>query len=135
MYTLTSDGRASCTLSGYPQIALFTASGTRLPFRYRRGGGQYVTSAPPAKVTLAPGAAAYVLIAKYRCDLGGRALAAIIRLTLPAPRPAAITRPISTRRLPVIAYCRGGPGDPGQVISVSPIEPAASAAYSNSPSR
>ena len=130
LYTLTNDGRAGCALSGYPGVALYTASGARLPFRYRRGGGQYVTSAPPPRVTLAPGAIAYVLVAKYRCDLGWRALPATVRLTLPGPRPTVVTRPLDPRRLPALPYCRGGPGDPGQVISVSPIEPAASATYS-----
>ena len=130
IYTHTNDGRASCVLSGYPRVALNTASGARLPFRYRRGGGQYVTSAPPPKVTLAPGHTAYVLVAKYRCDLGWRALPATIELTLPGPQQTVITRLIDPRRLPALPYCRGGPGDPGQVISVSPVERTASQTYS-----
>ena len=130
LYTLTPDGRASCVLSGYPQVALYSASGARLPFRYRRGGGQYVTSAPPPRVTLAPGHTAYLLVAKYRCDLGWRALPAAIKLALPGPQQTVITHLIDPRRLPALLYCRGGPGDPGQVITVSPIEPTASGTYS-----
>ena len=129
MYTLTNRGRVSCTLAGYPDIALFTASGARLPFHYTRGHGEYVTSAPPTTAVLAPGVSAYVLVAKYRCDLGSQLNAAAIRLTLPGPQPVVLTGRVAADGAGVseLSYCRGGPADPGQVIAVSPIEPTPNA--------
>jgi hypothetical protein len=96
---------------------LFDAAGGELPFTYRQGGDQVVTSHPPARVSLAPGGTAYVTINKYRCDLGAEGAASAVevlppgdtadlRLTLPVP-PTALT------------YC--SPGDPGSTVSVSPI--------------
>jgi len=70
MYALTNRGPAACTLKGYPRVVLTEATGAVLPFRYAKGGGAYATSARPVTVVLAHGASAYVLVAKYRCDLG-----------------------------------------------------------------
>ena len=39
MYVLTNRGSVARTLSGYPQIVLYDATGAALPFRYARGGG------------------------------------------------------------------------------------------------
>jgi hypothetical protein len=131
LYTLTNRGRAGCTLAGYPDVALLAASGAPLPFRYRRGGGPYVTSAPPVSVVLPSGAAAYVLVAKYRCDLGIRTVATAIRVTLPIPGRTPVTiRPIAAGGAGSFPYCRGGSGDPGQVVSVFPVEATVSATSS-----
>ena len=89
MYALTNRGPVACTLSGYPQVVLYDAKGAALPFRYDKGGGAYVTSRKPAPVVLARGASAYVLVAKYRCDLGIVRNATAIRLALPGARGAA----------------------------------------------
>jgi hypothetical protein len=58
MYALTNRGQVACTLKGYPQVVLTDATGAVLPFRYTKGGGAYVTSAPPVSVVLAHGASA-----------------------------------------------------------------------------
>jgi hypothetical protein len=132
-YALRNRGPVSCALAGYPDVALYTASGARLPFRYTRGRGPYVTSVPPVTIVLAPRASAYVLVAKYRCDLGIRADAATIRITLPAPRRAVLSGaafPSPGAGVMVLSYCRGGSADPGQVVAVSPIERAPGAASS-----
>ena len=125
MFALTNRGPVTCTLSGYPQVVLYDAGGAALPFRYARGGGAYVTSRKPVTVVLARGASAYVLVAKYRCDLGVARNATTIRLILPAARGAAFAgrEAVATRGAAGLSYCRGGPRDPGQVIAVSPVEP------------
>ena len=84
LYTLANRGPAACTVRGYPQVTLYDARGRALPFRYANGGGAYVTARKPVTVVLAHGAMAYVLAAKYRCDLGIAQNAATIRLALPA---------------------------------------------------
>jgi hypothetical protein len=124
IYALTNKGAVTCALSGYPKVVLYDAEGAALPFRYARGGGAYVTSRKPATVVLARGASAYVLVAKYRCDLGIARNATVIRLTLPTRGAAFAGREaLAIAGAGGLSYCRGGPRDPGQVIAVSPVEP------------
>jgi hypothetical protein len=125
MYALTNRGAVACALSGYPRAVLYDAEGVALPFHYARGGGAYVTSRKPVTVVLARGASAYVLVAKYRCDLGVARNATTIRLTLPAAHRAAFAgrEAVGTGGAADLSYCRGGQHDPGQVIAVSPVEP------------
>jgi hypothetical protein len=70
-------------------------------------------------VVLARGAWAYVLVAKYRCDIGIARSAAAMWLTLPAAHGATF----AGRKPTGLPYCRGGRQDPGQTITVSPVEP------------
>ncbi len=115
MYALTNRGSAACTLKGYPQVVLTDATGAVLPFRYAKGGGAYVTSAKPVTVVLAPGASAYVLVAKYRCDLGVHSNATAIRLTLPTAHGTAFAgrEAVGVSGSTGMSYCRGGRHDPG----------------------
>jgi hypothetical protein len=125
LYALANRGPVTCALTGYPRVALYDARGAVLPFRYASGGGAYVTSAKPLTVVLARGAAAYVLVAKYRCDLGIARNATAIRLTLPAAHGAAFAgrEAVGIAGGAGLSYCRGGQHDPGQAIAVSPVEP------------
>jgi len=132
LYAVANRGAQTCTVRGYPQVRLYDAGGRVLPFRYADGGGAYVTSGRPATVVLASGAAAYVLVAKYRCDLGTARAAVTIELTLPAGRGQvfAARELVGVAGPPGLSWCRGGPQDPGQLVTVSPVEPAAQAASS-----
>ena len=125
MYALTNRGPAACTLTGYPQVVLTDATGAVLPFRYANGGGPYVTSARPVTVVLAHGASVYVLVAKYRCDLGIETTATAIRLTLPTTQGVAFAwrEAVGISGSMGLSYCRGGQHDPGQLVAVSPVEP------------
>ena len=124
LYTLANRGPAACTVRGYPQVALYDARGRVLPFRYTDGGGAYVTARKPVTVVLAHGAMAWVLAAKYRCDLGIAQNAATIRLALPAAGGQVFSsrQPVGRSGPPGLSYCRGGPRDPGQLVTISPIE-------------
>jgi Protein of unknown function (DUF4232) len=132
MYALANRGPVTCTVHGYPQVVLYGANGDVLPFHYATGGGAYITSSKPATVVLTHGASAYVLVAKYRCDLGIARNATAIQLTLPAAHggvfaqreAAGISGPAG------LSYCRGSQHDPGQLVTVSPVEPTAQAASS-----
>ena len=132
MYALANRGPVTCTVRGYPQVVLYGANGDVLPFHYATGGGPYVTSSKPATVMLAHGASAYVLVAKYRCDLGIARNATAIRLTLPAAHGGVLTQreAVGISGPAGLSYCRGGPHDPGQLVTVSPVEPTAQAASS-----
>ena len=132
MYALTNRGPAACTLKGYPQVVLTDATGAVLPFRYAEGGGAYITSARPVTVVLAHGASAYVLVAKYRCDLGIENNATTIRLTLPRTHGAAFVwrEAVGISGSTGLSYCRGGQHDPGRLVGVSPVEPTQQATTS-----
>lgn len=122
-FMLTNRGPLACTISGYPQVTLYDSRGVAMPFRYATGGGVYVTASKPAIVTLAAGKSAYVLVAKYRCDLGVADDSTAIQLTLRAHQgPAFSGREPIGAGLSGLAYCKGGREDPGQLVTVSPIE-------------
>jgi len=129
-YTLTNRGRRACTLTGYPQVALYDAHGRPLRFHYAHQLRPYLIAITPTVVTITPAASADVLAVKYTCVLGELRNAATIRLTLPGAHPSVLTAPVARNGLGVsaLSYCRGGPDYPGQTIAVSPIEPANAAA-------
>ena len=109
---LVNRGSGTCRVRGYPNIVLQDRHG-RIPFVITHRGDQMVTSKPPVTITVRPHRAAYVLLNNYRCDLGGRRSATLLRigastlhLTDPYRRPN---------------WC--GKGDRGSILAVSPYEP------------
>jgi len=132
IYLLTNRGRRACSVRGYPHVALYARDGMALRFRYADGGGTYVTARKPVTIVLPHRASAYILVAKYRCDLGIMRDAASIRITLPTARSAILSYRV---RLGIsgaagLSYCKGGRHDPGQLITVSPVEPTFAATSS-----
>ena len=129
LFALKNRSSVGCGVEGYPRIVLYGSQGTVLPFHYTHGGS-YVTREKPVTVVLAPGSSAYVLVAKYRCDLGVVRTAATIKLTLHAVGGLTFTGREAVGGLGSedLSYCRGGPHDPGQTIEISPIEPTQLAA-------
>jgi Domain of unknown function (DUF4232) len=125
MFALRNRGRAACSLLGYPRVRLFDGRGV-LPFRYGYGTGSYLPRLRPRRVLLRPGRSAFVLVVKYRCDRGGTRSASRIELTPPGGRFALTGRRLA-RRLGDYEYCRGGPGDPGNLLQISPVSPSAQA--------
>jgi hypothetical protein len=75
-------------------------------------------------VTVQPGGAACILVAKYRCDLGELRDATTIRLTLPGTVSVLADPLPPDGGVSALPYCRGGADDPGQTVTVSSIEPA-----------
>ena len=118
---LANGSSSACFLEGYPRITLDDAGQTVLPFSYEHGG--YQTAGPgPQRVALAPGATAYVMINKYRCDLGDEGTAATLGLI---PPDGTSTLTVTIAGLRDFSYC--GPGDPGSTVDISPVEPTAAA--------
>jgi hypothetical protein len=118
--TITNTGTVPCTLDGYPTVSYLDAQGEVVPFTFRHGD-QEVTSQPPQSVVVIPGHAAYVLTNKYRCDIRQVSFAAVMDLVPPGQTQALHLSSFAP-------YC--GPGDPGSVIAVSPIEPNLQMAFS-----
>ena len=121
-FALVNSGPGTCMLDGYPQVRFVTAAGTTLDFS-QVTQSQYIKKIAPRRVLLGVGAVAYVEIAKYRCDLGDLKTASQVQLTLPrAEEDTTLTVPGG------LAYCKGGVGDPGNVIAVTPVESSLGAA-------
>jgi hypothetical protein len=121
-YVLTNMSAHTCTLTGYPIVHLLDRHGRELPFRYVHAS-QYVTSKTPRTVHLAPGHSAYLLVAKYRCDVGDRDAVTTIRIDLPNPSSGSLAGRSSPdgSGISTMTYCTGGTDDPGQLVSVSPF--------------
>lgn len=103
-----------CTLFGVPAVQILAADGSVLPFHYTTKPTEYVPAQHPRTVVVTPhGATAMLLVAKYRCDSGILTPAAGIRVAIGNGTSS------STLAATDIAYCKGGPHDPGQVVAAS----------------
>jgi hypothetical protein len=119
---LTNRARAACALKGYPTLAFADARGA-IPFVILHAGDQMVTTGRPTRVVLPAGRSAFIVVNKYRCDLGGLRLARRLYIGLPS---GAGRRSFRLPAYPRLAYC--GARDPGSVIATSPFEPSLRAA-------
>ena len=122
--TLTNSSRAGCHLFGYPGVSFVDPGGRVLPLRYIWGGDQVVTSSKPVMVDLPAGGTAYVLVNKYRCDTTDLMQGAAVRLIPPDERTFL---QVSIMDNVPMDYC--GPGDPGSVVYVAPVEPSFDAVF------
>jgi hypothetical protein len=118
-------GTEACYLFGYPGIGVYDASNRLLPLDYHWGGDQEVTDAAPTRVGLAPGGTAYVLVNKYRCDLGIGDAGITLQLIPPDDTKSLV---LNIQNLMSEDYCV--PGADGSTLSISPIEPTVQATLS-----
>jgi len=122
--TLTNSSHAGCHLFGYPAVSFVDPGGRVLPLRYIWGGDQVVTSSKPVMVDLPAGGTAYVLVNKYRCDTTDLMQGAAVRVIPPDERTFLQVSIIDNVPMD---YC--GPGDPGSIVYVSPVEPSFDAVF------
>jgi Protein of unknown function (DUF4232) len=123
---LRNTAAAGCGLDGYPGIALLGSRGIRLPYGFRAGGDQMLTSAAPAPVWLPAGGTAYFGINKNACIARDIDLATVIRVIPPGAR-SALTLPAPSRR--IMDYC--GRGVVGSVVDITPVEPDIAAVFAH----
>lgn len=125
---LINRGRVSCVLNGYPVVS-FSDRRRLVPFVVRHGGGhggdQQVTLNSPRRLLIRPGRTAYVILNKYRCDLGSLRVATRMRLALPG-WPSGSVGSVSLRSLgAAFSYCKRV--STFNVVSVSPFVPSIAA--------
>ena len=114
-WLLTNTSPNPCSLYGFPQVDLFAADGATVPFSYTHTS-PYIRWPTPTRLVLAPGGAPALLwVSKSRCDRGDESVAVRVRVHLEA---GYVTGPVGNSSL---AYCVGGPQDPGQTVSVNPF--------------
>lgn len=123
---LTNRLRRSCEIIGYPTVSLLSDAQKTLPFHYLHEHSQYnMTTAPPKRITLPPDGHAYVLLTKYRCDLGDRADVALLQLAPPGTSAKLrLALPSYPSQSALLTFCKGGQSDPGNIVSISPVEPS-----------
>lgn len=113
--------RSECWLKGYPAVVLRDGRGA-IPFVYVHRGDIMVTSRPSRAVVLRPGASAYVLLDKFRCDLGSRRDSTSVQIGLEGSPVR--SHPVALRGGGLfISLCKPGLRAEGRVVFVSPFEP------------
>jgi hypothetical protein len=115
---LVNRGRRTCALRGYPVVALSDERGI-IPFVYRHGGDMMVTSRPPTLIELRTGQSAYVLIDKFRCDLGDVRTSTSVQISIRGSTFRSRLIPLPRMR---ISLCKPGISAEGRVVNVSPFE-------------
>jgi len=116
---LTNRG-SSCTLYGFPALWFEDAHG-RIPFQLRTGGDQMIAATPALPVQVRADGNAWVVVNHYRCDLGDKRTATIIRIGLSGAAKTNTVRVYIRDPYRRVDYC--GSGDPGSTITISPFEP------------
>lgn len=121
-FALANAARSSCSLDGYPTVTLLDSAGRVLPFQYGHRGDQMITAAAPKPVNEPGGGSAYFELNKNACVSFTRRQAAEIHVRLPGSNGSLSLR---LPHYPFIDYCP--PGDPGDGITLSPLEPTLAA--------
>jgi hypothetical protein len=99
----------------------------RIPFQVHKGTDQMIAARYALPVQVRRGGSAWVVINHYRCDLGSKRAANVIRIGLQdAAYPDTITMKVDNP-YSMVDYC--GKGDPGSTITVAPFEPTLTAAF------
>jgi hypothetical protein len=109
----------ACQVSGYPGVVLRDGGGV-IPFVYRHRGDIMVTSRPPRPVLLRTGGSAYLLLDKFRCDLGDRRRSTSVQIWLKGSTSGSRRVALGDMR---ISLCKPGIPAEGRVVNVSPFEP------------
>lgn len=121
-FTLRNVGASACSLDGYPAVTLVDAAGHRLSFAYGHRGDQMITAAAPARFLVPGGGFAYFALNKNACVSSTRRAATEIHVGVPGGKGILSLR---LPHYPLLDYCPAG--DPGNGITVSPIEPTPAA--------
>jgi hypothetical protein len=122
---LTNRGSA-CTLFGTPALWFEDAHG-RIPFQLRTGSDQMIAATYALPVQVRRGGSAWVVINHYRCDLGDKRAAGVIRIGLQPAAPANTVRVVIRSPYEQVDYC--GKGDPGSTITIALFEPTLASAF------
>jgi hypothetical protein len=129
IYTLTNTGSATCQIKGFPSLAVYTAKGKVVPFKYTHSS-EFLPLLKPKLVVLKPHASGYVWVGKYRCDLGITEIATKMRLGISGHGAGRIAAPVGQGgMISGWDYCKGGPKDHGNSIAIGPIAAKAYVGY------
>ena len=121
-FTLRNVHATACSLIGYPTVTLLDRENNLLPFAYGHHGDQMITAAAPITVLVPGGGSAYFALNKNACVSFTSRAATQIRVALPGSQG---TLSLRLPHYPLLDYCPAG--DPGDGITVSPIEPTPAA--------
>ncbi len=108
---------AACVLSGAPSVFLRDTTGTALRVRYSATASPFVARSASPRLSLAPRASAYALLAQYYCTPGVERRAARVAVSLGGALSPGLSA--STSLLGRLAQCRGPISGMGQLVGVS----------------
>jgi hypothetical protein len=117
---------SECTVYGVPAMWFEDAHGP-IPFNVVRGTDQMIAAPYALPVQVRSGGSAWVVFNHYRCDVGVKRAANVIRIGL---QDATLAKTITVHLgspYGMVDYC--GKGDPGSTITVAPFEPTLTAAF------
>jgi hypothetical protein len=117
---VTNRTATRCLVTGHPDVVLLDAAGTPIPFTVDRGTGWLSPAVAPGRpVAVEPGAAAEVVVEKYRCDLVAGTRVRSVRLGAPGDQPS-LTVDLPADGL-VLEWCPQE--EAGRHVDVSPFFP------------
>ena len=117
--TLTNTSAGTCVLEGYPTLAIRGADGRALPFTISHDGSQIASPAPPRRIEVRAGTAAYAVLDKFRCDLAGGRDPTSVSIALPGASESIPVAPGGSGWPGYLTFC--GDGDPGSLLAVTAI--------------
>lgn len=116
----------TCTIYGRPALWFKDAHGL-IPFGLRIGTDQMIAAPYPLPVKVRSDGSAWIVINHYRCDLGDKRAANVVRIGLQDATYSNATDVTIGNPYQRVDYC--GKGDPGSTITVAPFEPSLRAAF------
>jgi hypothetical protein len=125
-------GLHACALSGYPVVTFLNASRV-LGFSYQHTppGPFNITTAPPHRVSLRPGASAYVEMAKEACMSSGTR-ATVLQLRMPGTKGTLTLSLLAAEPGQWWGYCEAiGNQRVGDQIDTTPAEPSVRKLFSS----
>ena len=134
VYKLINTTARPCHLFGFPGVSFYDRAGHVMPvFKFQRDHSQYILNSHPQVSVLSPQGAAYFEAAAYRCDQQIDRAAVKIRIYPPGSTTflEGLATPARGRRDGAIAFTSCGPrrNDPGNLVSVGPVEPTEGAVF------
>ncbi|MGB8196389.1 MAG: DUF4232 domain-containing protein [Acidimicrobiales bacterium] len=118
--TITNVSARLCNIHGYPTVRFYTSAGRLLTFSYVHTS-LYFKRQSPKLVRLVPGAHAYFIVAKYRCDLGEKYISSFFYLLAPYTTGEPFVEHVGGDQAGVMPYCDGSSRGPGQSLGISPV--------------
>jgi hypothetical protein len=109
-----------CQVHGYPSLRFYTSGGRLITFDFKHTG-DYFAHPTPRLVNLAPGAHAYFVVAKYRCDLRDRYVSRFFYVLPLYTAGSPWVGHLSGTGVSQMDYCAGSSRGLGQTVDVSPV--------------
>jgi hypothetical protein len=114
-FRISNSSAKVCAIGGYPTVQVRNAVHHVVPFTYSYGRGRYVQQGSPRAFQLGAGESAYLLVARYRCDVREGQVGTHLEIGLPG-RGGQLSVALGRMSFP---RCNGQAPDAGNDVEVS----------------